>query len=98
MSVEKDPEIVPAGSIPNNPEFAEPAAVDQSGQLPGGEEDGTKFIDPDLEVDDKTGDKAGDKAGDAAKTPEELAAMVQQSQEFIGKQSTEIGTLLLVIY
>lgn len=88
-----DTEIAPSGSIPSNPEFAEPAPVDQSGQLPEGETDDTKFIDPEAEGDLSASGSEPAAAAPASKTPEELASMVQQSQEFIGKQSTEIGAL-----
>ena len=95
-------DFVPSGSIITNPQFGEPGAMTETGELPGGggEEGETKFVDPELETEIDNGGEKKDGEGETGKpedggeaAPDKIEKMLQDSQAFIGKQSTEIGEL-----
>lgn len=93
-------DAVPVGSMPVNPAFDEPSQADMTGQLPGDSVDGTNPDDtwtppadgvPADGVTPPDAAPGGDKSG--TKSDDDIRKMLEDSQRFIGQQSTQIGEL-----
>lgn len=101
MLVDPAQDAVPVGSMPVNPAFDEPTPADMTGQLlgdPAGDNPdatGTPPADgdpaangtPPVGTPEGDADKSGDKDGG------DIRKMLEDSQRFIGQQSTQIGEL-----